>query len=70
MTTSVLFICLGNICRSPMAEATFRQLVNDADLVDQIEIDSAGTSDWHIGKPPHEGTQAILRTNGISTRSS
>lgn len=49
----VLFVCLGNICRSPMAEAVFRSLVEKAGLVDVIEIDSAGTGDWHIGKPPH-----------------
>ena len=56
----VLFVCLGNICRSPMAEAVFRQKVNEAGLIDQFDIDSAGTGDWHIGKPPHEGTRKIL----------
>lgn len=65
-TTSVLFICLGNICRSPMAEAIFRKQVQDAGLADVIEIDSAGTGDWHVGSPPHHGTQAILRKHGIS----
>ncbi len=65
-TTSVLFICLGNICRSPMAEAIFRKLVADAGLIDNFEIDSAGTGEWHVGSPPHRGTQAVLRKNSVS----
>ncbi|WP_336772030.1 low molecular weight protein-tyrosine-phosphatase [Paenibacillus sp. MMO-58] len=62
----VLFVCLGNICRSPMAEAVFRSLVERKGLADVIEIDSAGTGDWHIGKPPHEGTRKQLDLHGIS----
>ncbi|GMK46025.1 MULTISPECIES: low molecular weight protein-tyrosine-phosphatase [Paenibacillus] len=62
----VLFVCLGNICRSPMAEAVFRSLVEKRRLTDVIEIDSAGTGDWHIGKPPHEGTRKQLDLHGIS----
>jgi protein-tyrosine phosphatase len=58
---SVLFVCLGNICRSPMAEAIFRDLVKKEGLKDQIKIDSAGTGDWHVGHPPHEGTREILK---------
>lgn len=46
----VLFVCLGNICRSPSAEAVMRGLVEERGLADTIEIDSAGTGDWHIGK--------------------
>ncbi|MEK0313942.1 low molecular weight protein-tyrosine-phosphatase [Cohnella sp. 56] len=62
----VLFVCLGNICRSPMAEAVFRERVARAGLSGAIEIDSAGTGDWHLGKPPHEGTRRILDAQGIS----
>ncbi len=56
----VLFVCLGNICRSPMAEAIFRKLVEEAGLGKQIVVDSAGTGDWHTGEVPHRGTQKIL----------
>ncbi|CAI6081441.1 low molecular weight protein-tyrosine-phosphatase [Cohnella sp. JJ-181] len=62
----VLFVCLGNICRSPMAEAVFRDRVSRAGLAGAIEIDSCGTGDWHLGKPPHEGTRSILDGKGIS----
>lgn len=64
---SVLFVCLGNICRSPMAEAIFRAKVKEENLGGVIEIDSAGTGDWHVGKKPHEGTLAILRENNIKS---
>ncbi|WP_044338542.1 low molecular weight protein-tyrosine-phosphatase [Rossellomorea aquimaris] len=64
---SVLFVCLGNICRSPMAEAIFRAKVKEANLEGVIEDDSAGTGDWHVGKKPHEGTLAILRENNIKS---
>lgn len=67
MTISVLFICMGNVCRSPMAEALFRHLVVEAGLDDHIEVDSAGTGDWHVGEPPHRGTRRVLADHGIST---
>jgi protein-tyrosine phosphatase len=62
----VLFVCLGNICRSPMAEAYFRDLVKKKGLADQFEIDSAGIGHWHEGKPPYIGTRDKLDDVGIS----
>lgn len=61
----ILFVCLGNICRSPMAEAIFRNLVKQEGLEEQFLIDSAGTGGWHHGEPPHIGTQKILNQNKI-----
>lgn len=65
---NVLFVCLGNICRSPMAEAMFRQMVADAGLSDQIHIDSAGTSNEEEGNPAHPGTRRILAKYGLSAQ--
>ena len=48
----VLFVCLGNICRSPTAEGVFRLLIEREGLGDRIIVDSAGTGDWHVGRPP------------------
>ncbi|RUT33344.1 low molecular weight phosphotyrosine protein phosphatase [Paenibacillus zeisoli] len=63
----VLFVCLGNICRSPMAEAMFRHLIKQEGLEKQFQIDSAGTGDWHIGNPPHQGTLDILKKYQVSS---
>lgn len=60
---SVLFVCLGNICRSPLAEAAFRAEAEHAGL--DIEVDSAGTGDWHLGYPPDHRAQAVARRHGI-----
>ncbi len=61
----VLFVCLGNICRSPSAEGVFRKLVEEQGLLDQIEIDSAGTHAYHIGSPPDERAQQAASRRGI-----
>ena len=61
----VLFVCLGNICRSPLAEGIFKQKVEEAGLKELITIDSAGTSGWHINDPPDQRSSEIARRNGI-----
>lgn len=61
---AVLFVCLGNICRSPLAEAAFRRAAAEAGL--KVEIDSAGTGDWHIGKAPDRRAQMTALRYGIN----
>lgn len=65
--TKVLFVCLGNICRSPMAEAVFRDMIEKEGLSYYFEIDSAATSAWEVGNPVHHGTRNKLNEVGIST---
>jgi protein-tyrosine phosphatase len=62
---SVLFVCLGNICRSPTAEGVFRRRVEQAGLADRVFVDSAGTGDWHVGNPPDARAQEAARRRGI-----
>jgi protein-tyrosine phosphatase len=63
MVLSVLFVCLGNICRSPLAEAAFRREAERRGL--EVEVDSAGTGSWHVGQPPDRRAIAVARRNGI-----
>lgn len=62
---SVVFVCLGNICRSPLAEGAFRRLVESAGLDDRVEIDSAGTSGYHEGELPDPRAREVARRRGI-----
>ena len=57
----ILFVCMGNICRSPTAEGVMRALVREAGLEDAIEVDSAGTGGWHAGDPPDARSTAAAR---------
>src|SRR5262245_7631753 len=61
---SVLFVCTGNICRSPTAEAVFKHCVREAGLAGRIASDSAGTHDYHVGEPPDPRTQAAAKQRG------
>jgi protein-tyrosine phosphatase len=65
MPARILFVCLGNICRSPTAEGVMRHLVADAGLTGQVSVDSAGTGSWHIGEPPDERATAAAARRGI-----
>lgn len=63
--TKLLFVCLGNICRSPTGEGVMRHLVDERGLADRFEIDSAGTGSWHIGDPPDGRSVAAAAARGI-----
>ncbi|XP_042189536.1 low molecular weight phosphotyrosine protein phosphatase isoform X1 [Callorhinchus milii] len=64
---SVLFVCLGNICRSPIAEAIFRKLATDQGVVDKWMIDGAGVSDWNVGSSPDSRAVSCLKEHDIET---
>jgi len=64
-STSVLFVCLGNICRSPLAEGIFEHLVDEAGLTDRFEIDSAGTGAWHVGERPDARAAMVASQHGV-----
>src|SRR5213078_673844 len=61
----ILFVCMGNICRSPTAEGVMRSLLREEGLEDEIEIDSAGTGGWHAGSPPDARATVAARARGI-----
>jgi protein-tyrosine phosphatase len=65
MRTRVLFVCLGNICRSPLAESVFRHLVRKHGAEERFEIDSAGTSGYHAGDPPDARSVETARARGV-----
>src|SRR4051794_15435385 len=60
----IVFVCLGNICRSPIAEVVMRSLVGEAGLRDRVEVASAGTGDWHVGRRADERTVDVLARHG------
>jgi protein-tyrosine phosphatase len=64
-TTRVLMVCLGNICRSPTAEAMLRKKLHEAGLDDRIEVDSAGTADYHVDSPPDRRAVAHGEKRGL-----
>ena len=66
---SVLFVCMGNICRSPLAEGIFRQQLQQSGRVDGFQLDSAGTGGWHTGDPPDPRSIAVALSHGIDISS-
>ena len=65
---SVLFVCLGNICRSPLAEGVLSHRLEEAGLSDQVYVDSAGTGAWHAGQAPDARSATVAERNGIELR--
>jgi low molecular weight protein-tyrosine phosphatase len=61
----VLFVCMGNICRSPLAQGIFENLVRREELEDEIFVDSAGTGRWHVGQPPDERALSAASLRGL-----
>ncbi len=66
---AVLFVCMGNICRSPTAEGVFKHLIDQAGLGDKVFVDSAGTHDYHVGSPPDRRAQATAQRRGYDLSS-
>lgn len=64
----ILFVCMGNICRSPMAEGAFRRMLDSAGLTEQVSVDSAGTHSYHIGAAPDTRSQTTAQRRGIDLR--
>ncbi len=65
----ILFVCLGNICRSPTAEGVLRHKLRDAGLGEDVDVESAGTGSWHVGNPPDRRATAAAAARGIELRS-
>lgn len=63
---SILFVCLGNICRSPLAEGIFRRLAAARGLDEEFHVDSAGTGDYHVGEPPDSRAADVARAHGVT----
>ena len=63
---SILFVCLGNICRSPLAEGVMRHLIRERGLEGRVRIDSAGTGAWHAGEAPDPRSTEVARRNGVA----
>lgn len=63
--TRILFVCMGNICRSPTAEGVMRHLLRERGLEDEVEVASAGTGGWHVGDPPDARSTAAAQRRGI-----
>ncbi|MEC8194640.1 MAG: low molecular weight protein-tyrosine-phosphatase [Myxococcota bacterium] len=68
MATRVLMVCLGNICRSPLAEGAFQHRVDEGGHTHDFVVDSAGTSAWHVGEHPHAGSIAVAADHGLDIR--
>jgi protein-tyrosine phosphatase len=64
--TSVLFVCLGNICRSPLAQGVFENKLENKKIAEKFFVDSCGTGSWHVGEKPHKGSIAIARQYGVN----
>lgn len=64
----VMFVCTGNICRSPLAEAVFRDLIEDGKLGDRFEIASSGTTAYHVGQPADERMRGVAASHGVAIR--
>jgi protein-tyrosine phosphatase len=61
----VLFVCLGNICRSPLAQGVFEDVLRREGLKDDVFVDSAGTGSWHVGSPPDDRAQSSASARGL-----
>jgi len=64
----ILFVCLGNICRSPLAEAIFNHLAAQAGRANEFIVDSCGTGGWHAGEPPDPRTRAVAQQHGVALK--